>query len=191
MSSSFKAQVDPLLMKQLIQKSNQKGILHFGIFFWSFLELASFSFNYWERIGFFRFISFTLSFLLSQRPQPMSWIMTLYFVPDGWTPPRIGWSASCHGENRFTANTGIYDTIQKHRWLVRILRARRFVRKALDWWWLRCLQGFFMQKPILAPCWDILSGMYWQRTRKWFQRVCIKKWSFSHGFSWRAIYAWF
>ena len=33
MSSSFKAQVDPLLMKQLIQKSNQKGILHFGIFF--------------------------------------------------------------------------------------------------------------------------------------------------------------
>ena len=72
MSSSFKAQVDPLLMKQLIQKSNQKGILHFGFFFWSFLDLASFPFNYWERIGFFRFISFTLSFLLSQRPQPMS-----------------------------------------------------------------------------------------------------------------------
>ena len=53
-------------------KSNQKGILHFGFFFWSFLELASFPFNYWERIGFFRFISFTLSFLLSQKPQPMS-----------------------------------------------------------------------------------------------------------------------
>ena len=29
MSPSFKAQVDPLLMKQLIQKSNQKGILDF------------------------------------------------------------------------------------------------------------------------------------------------------------------
>jgi hypothetical protein len=72
MSPSYKAQVDPLLMKQLIQKSNQKGILHFGNFFWSFLELASFPFNYWERIGFFRFISFTLSYLLSQRPQPMS-----------------------------------------------------------------------------------------------------------------------
>ena len=72
MSPSFKAQVDPLLMKQLIQKSNLKGILHFGFFFWSFLDLASFPFNYWERIGFFRFISFTLSFLLSQRPQPMS-----------------------------------------------------------------------------------------------------------------------
>ena len=27
------AHVDPFLMKQLIQKSNQKGILHFGIFF--------------------------------------------------------------------------------------------------------------------------------------------------------------
>ncbi len=72
MSTSFKAQVDPLLMKQLIQKSNQKGILHFGIFFWFFLDLASFPFNYLGRIGFFRFISFTLSFLLSQRPQPMS-----------------------------------------------------------------------------------------------------------------------
>ena len=33
MSPSFKTKVDPLLMKQLIQKSNQKGILHFGFFF--------------------------------------------------------------------------------------------------------------------------------------------------------------
>ena len=72
MSPSFKAQVDPLLMKQLIQKSNQKASCILEFFFWSFLDLASFLFNYWERIGFFRFISFTLSFLLSQRPQPMS-----------------------------------------------------------------------------------------------------------------------
>ncbi len=72
MSPSFKAQVDPLLMKQLIQKSNQKGILHFGIFFLVLFGIGILSFHYWERIGFFRFISFTLSFLLSQRRQLMS-----------------------------------------------------------------------------------------------------------------------
>ena len=51
MSSSFKAQVDPLLMKQLIQKSNQKGILHFGIFFLVLFGVGILSFQllgtYW------------------------------------------------------------------------------------------------------------------------------------------------
>ena len=42
MSPSYKAQVDPLLMKQLIQKSNQKGILHFGFFFGPFWIWSSF-----------------------------------------------------------------------------------------------------------------------------------------------------
>ena len=72
MSLSFKAQVDQLLMKQLIQKSNQKGILHFGFFFLVLFGVGILSFQLLKRIGFFRFISFTLSFLLSQRPQPMS-----------------------------------------------------------------------------------------------------------------------
>ena len=51
MSPSFKAQVDPLLMKQLIQKSNQKGILHFGIFFLVLFGVGILSFQllgtYW------------------------------------------------------------------------------------------------------------------------------------------------
>ena len=51
MSSSFKAQVDPLLMKQLIQKSNQKGILNFGFFFLVLFGVGILSFQllgtYW------------------------------------------------------------------------------------------------------------------------------------------------
>jgi fatty acid desaturase len=55
MSSSFKAQIDPLLMKQLIQKSNSKGILHFGTFFIILIGFGILSFQLKGTYWFFPF----------------------------------------------------------------------------------------------------------------------------------------
>ena len=61
MSSSFKAQIDPLLMKQLIKKSNLKGILHFGIFF---MILIVFGILSLQLIGTYWFFPFYLIYAI-------------------------------------------------------------------------------------------------------------------------------
>ena len=114
MSPSFKAQVDPLLMKQLIQKSNQKGILHFGFFFLVLFGVGILSFQLLGTYWFFPvYLIYAIIFAFSEAAAHELNHDSVF--RSRWLNTSAHWLASCHGENRFTANTGIYDTIQKHR----------------------------------------------------------------------------
>ena len=161
MSRSFKAHVDPLLMKQLIQKSNQKGILHFGIFFLVLFGVGILSFQLLGTCWFFSvYLIYAIIFAFSEAAAHelnhdsvfrSRWLNTFAH----WLVCFMSWWEPIYSKY------SIYDTIQKHRWSIRILRARRFDRKALDWWWLRCLQDFFPRK-----------NPFWRHAEAFF-RECI------------------
>ena len=106
-NTSFQPDVDPLLLKNLIQKSDMLGLLHFAIYFIILILLGCLSFVLLGSTWFFpAFLLYAIVFAFSEAAAH-ELTMTRYSEQNGLMLPRIGWYVFYRGESRYTVNTGI------------------------------------------------------------------------------------